>query len=188
MSDATMRGDSRDELLTSGGAGGYAWSRERNDILDIRTALPRDLLMGPYVTQIAYECLFSLLQLHPNGQCFGRFRFNPIAQTLMKKALTALVNRHFSKSLSSSSHSHTVAPTKDIIDAIVQSSNGDIRSAIMALQFNSVASQKSKKGKKRSATSTAILEATTKRESSLALFHLIGRVLYNKRAFSVFDL
>lgn len=63
LSDATMRGDSRDELLANGGAGGYAWSREKNDILDIRTVLPRDLLIGPYVTQIAYECLFSLLPL-----------------------------------------------------------------------------------------------------------------------------
>lgn len=103
----------------------------------------------------------------------------------MKKALTALVDRHFSQSSSSSSHYHTVAPTKEIIDAIVESSNGDIRSAIMALQFNSVASKKSKKGKKRGAGSTAIMEAITKRESSLALFHLIGRILYNKRMFSI---
>ncbi|EKM77716.1 hypothetical protein AGABI1DRAFT_129999 [Agaricus bisporus var. burnettii JB137-S8] len=161
MSDATMRGETRDELLTNGGgAGGYAWSREKNDILDIRTVLPRDLLMGPYVTQIA---------------------FNPIAPTLMKKALTALIDRHFSQRSSSSSHSDIVTPTKEIIDAIVESSNGDIRSAIMALQFNSVASKKSKKGKKHGVGSTQVMEAVTRRESSLALFHLIGRVLYNKR-------
>jgi len=55
MSDATMRGETRDEHLTGGrGTGGYAWSRERSDILDIRTVLSRDLLTGPYVTQIGW--------------------------------------------------------------------------------------------------------------------------------------
>jgi cell cycle checkpoint protein len=63
MSDATMRGETRDELLTSGGGtgGGYAWSREKSDILDIRTVLPRDLLDGPYVTQIRSVLIFLKL-------------------------------------------------------------------------------------------------------------------------------
>lgn len=54
MSDATLRGETRDEILTSGGASGHTWNQERTDILDIRAVLPRDLLTGPYVTQIRY--------------------------------------------------------------------------------------------------------------------------------------
>jgi len=59
MSDATMRGETRDEQLTGGrSTSGYAWSHERSDILDIRTVLSRDLLTGPYVTQIG--CVYIL--------------------------------------------------------------------------------------------------------------------------------
>lgn len=54
ISDATIRGETRDESLMNGGGAGYAWGREKSDILDIRTVLPRDLLRGPYVTQIAF--------------------------------------------------------------------------------------------------------------------------------------
>jgi len=61
MSDATMRGETRDEHLIGGRSiGGYAWSCERSDILDIRTVLSKDLLTGPYVTQIGcVDILFS---------------------------------------------------------------------------------------------------------------------------------
>lgn len=57
-------------------------------------------------------------------------RFNPIAPTLMRKAINALLGRVFS----SSSVSHQ-KPSKEVVDIIVDSANGDIRSAIMALQF-----------------------------------------------------
>lgn len=53
--------------------------------------------------------------------------FNPIAPTLLTKSLTKLL------SLTHTSSSRR--PPKDAIELIVQSSNGDIRSAINALQF-----------------------------------------------------
>lgn len=114
---------------------------------------------------------------------FTRLSFNPIAPTLLKKALTGLIDQHFSRA---KSQSHLIAPTKEMIDTIVESANGDIRSAIMALQFSCIPG-KTSKGKKRGSGSTVLMEAITRRESSLALFHLIGRVLYNKRMFVFFS-
>ncbi|KAH7905330.1 Rad17 cell cycle checkpoint protein-domain-containing protein [Hygrophoropsis aurantiaca] len=121
--------------------------------------------------------------------------FNPIAPTLMTKALQALLATHFS---SSSSHAKGKPPTRDILDIVVESSNGDIRSAVMALQFACIAALPSgSKSKSKSAgtkkqsqskikaegggNARAVLEAVTRREQSLVLFHLMGKVLYNKR-------
>ena len=81
----------------------------------------------------------------------------------------------------------------NMLDLIVESSNGDIRSAIMALQFACTSPSSdglsSKKGKAKSrrggADTRALLEAVTRREQSLALFHLIGKILYNKRTRSI---
>ncbi|KAJ7078487.1 Rad17 cell cycle checkpoint protein-domain-containing protein [Mycena epipterygia] len=151
VSDAGIRGEASDERLATG-----SWGKDRDGVLDIRTVLSKDLLQGPYVTQIG---------------------FNPIAPTLMKKALQALVSTHFSKSAGS-------VPSKETLDIIIETSNGDIRSAIMALQFSCVVEMVGGKGhKKNSGGSSArlVLEAVTRREQSMELFHMIGRVLYNKR-------
>ncbi|KAF7377832.1 Rad17-domain-containing protein [Mycena sanguinolenta] len=153
VSDAGIRGEASDERLANG-----SWGKDRDGVLDIRTVLPKDLLHGPYVTQIA---------------------FNPIAPTLMKKALQALISTHFSSSKSSKS-----APSKEMLDIIIETSNGDIRSAIMALQFSCVVEVRGTgKGRKKPSASGSklVLEAVTRREQSLHLFHLIGKVLYNKR-------
>ncbi|KAJ7083621.1 Rad17 cell cycle checkpoint protein-domain-containing protein [Mycena belliarum] len=151
VSDAGMRGEASDERLASG-----AWGKDRDGVLDIRTVLPKDLLYGPYVTQIG---------------------FNPIAPTLMKKALQSLITTHFSSKPSGS------APSKETLDIIIETSNGDIRSAIMALQFSCVVVASGAKTRKKQSGSSAkvVLAAITRREQSLELFHLIGRVLYNKR-------
>lgn len=93
----------------------------------------------------------------------------------MRKALQAMLNIHFS-------NSNLVAPSKDVLDIIVESSNGDIRSAIMALQFACIVQSGSKKKNTKIANSL-VLEAVTRREQSLALFHLLGKVLYNKSAY-----
>jgi len=74
-----------------------------------------------------------------------------------------------------------MAPSKEILDIIVESAHGDIRSAIMALQFACIMELPGRKKKKDEAKSTIILEAVTRREQSLALFHLLGKVMYNKR-------
>ncbi|KAF8811186.1 P-loop containing nucleoside triphosphate hydrolase protein [Phlegmacium glaucopus] len=142
ISDAGMRGEATDERI-AGGSG-----RNKMQIVDVRTVLSKDLLGGPYVTEIG---------------------FNPIAPTLLRKAVQALLKTHFASSSSAS----TIAPSKEVIDIIVESANGDIRNAIMALQFSCIAHKPSQKKKKHM--------GNTSREQSLALFHLLGKVLYNKR-------
>ncbi|KAJ7449259.1 Rad17 cell cycle checkpoint protein-domain-containing protein [Mycena latifolia] len=151
VSDAGMRGEASDERLASG-----AWGKDRDGVLDIRTVLSKDLLHGPYVTQIG---------------------FNPIAPTLMKKALQSMLTTHFSSKSSGS------APSKEMLDIVVETSNGDIRSAIMALQFSCVVEMPGAKGRKKQTGSSTklVLEAVTRREQALELFHFMGRVLYNKR-------
>lgn len=103
-------------------------------------------------------------------------RFNPIAPTLLRKALQGLLNTHFALNKSAQ-------PSKEVLDAVVETANGDIRSAIMALQFACAASLPSgKTRKKRNAKlTTLMLESITRREQGLVLFHLLGKVLYNKR-------
>ena len=108
------------------------------------------------------------------------YRFNPIAPTLLRKALQALLQTHFA------SHPRGMsAPSNDVLDTIVESANGDIRSAIMAMQFACVV-QLPSKGKKKGAK--LVLESVTRREQSLVLFHLMGKVLYNKRQLITFNL
>ncbi|KAG6820461.1 hypothetical protein H0H93_000215 [Arthromyces matolae] len=147
ISDAGVRGEAADERISTGG-----WGQAKEGILDIRTVLPRDLLGGPYVTQIS---------------------FNPIAPTLLTKALKSLLDAHFSRCSRS-------PPSKEVLDVVVESANGDIRSAIMALQFACVVEMTGKKkGTKKG--KSIVLEAVTRREHTLVLFHLLGKVLYNKR-------
>lgn len=50
----------------------------------------------------------------------------------------------------------------------------------MALQFACIVHKPTQK-KKKNTGHTVVLEAVTRREQSLALFHLLGKVLYNKR-------
>ncbi|OSD07710.1 Rad17-domain-containing protein [Trametes coccinea BRFM310] len=158
ISDAGLRGEGAED------EGGTRWKSRGKEAMDVRNVLPPSLLHSPYVTQIS---------------------FNPIASTYMRSALKTLLDRHFS------SPTHSGArPTKDVLDVIVESSNGDIRSAIMALQFACTAGSNSAvkptKGSKRAAkaqgpSARVMLEAVTRREQSLALFHLLGKIMYNKR-------
>lgn len=71
--------------------------------------------------------------------------FNPIAKTLMKKGLQYTVDRHFGPT-------SKLKPSRETLDMVAESCEGDIRGALMALQFsstlpsNSVAGKRSKKG------------------------------------------
>ncbi|KAJ7728055.1 hypothetical protein B0H16DRAFT_1734821 [Mycena metata] len=69
------------------------------------------------------------------------------------------------------------APTKEMLDIVVETSNGDIRSAIMALHFSWYPPSE---GEGAGGGAKFVLEAVTRREQSLTLFHFMGRVLYNK--------
>ncbi|KAH6904280.1 Rad17 cell cycle checkpoint protein-domain-containing protein [Coprinopsis sp. MPI-PUGE-AT-0042] len=101
--------------------------------------------------------------------------FNPIAPTLMRKALQTMI-----QSQTLQGDEDFVPPSKQALDVVIESSNGDIRSAIMALQFACLVPghAQSNQGNGRRGV---VPEAITRREQSLALFHLIGKVLYNKR-------
>ncbi|KAH7887075.1 Rad17 cell cycle checkpoint protein-domain-containing protein [Phlebopus sp. FC_14] len=175
ISDAGVRAEQPDDETWDGGSsGGRRWTK---DVLDVRNVLGPELLASPYVTRIG---------------------FNPIAPTLMTKALHALLALHFGSQ--QSLRGTEKQPPREVLDIIVESSNGDIRSAINALQFacvvplpGSSAKQKGsrKSEKKPSQNMTrrngrsvrAVLEAVTRREQSLVLFHLMGKILYNKRKF-----
>jgi cell cycle checkpoint protein len=122
-------------------------------------------------------------------------RFNPIAPTLLTKALQSLLSTHFSSPTTASLVGSK--PTKEFLEIIVDSAHGDIRSAVMALQFacivdvgasaskgssSSKASKKKTSGNPKDAMK-AVLASVTRREQSLELFHLIGKVMFNKRQF-----
>ncbi|KAJ3178162.1 Cell cycle checkpoint protein rad17 [Geranomyces variabilis] len=77
------------------------------DIITIRTLIPPDLLNANLVKQIS---------------------FNPIAPTYLTKALVRVADAEFRGRAG-------LRPDKTAIDAVVQSSEGDIRCAINALQF-----------------------------------------------------
>ena len=103
--------------------------------------------------------------------------FRPIAPTYLRPALLALLTKRFPSG---------GAPSKDVVNLVVDSSNGDVRSAVMALQFacasSSGARAPAKGQKKRGGTEArALVEVVTRREQSLALFHLLGKLFYNKR-------
>ncbi|KAI0674065.1 Rad17-domain-containing protein [Trametes maxima] len=156
ISDAGLRGENGEE-------DGSRWKSRNREAMDVRNVLSPSLLNSPYVTQVS---------------------FNPIAATYMRSALKALLDQHFATPSSTGAR-----PTKDVLDVIVESSNGDIRSAVMALQFACTAdrsTQKPTKGSKRASkmqgpSARVMLEAVTRREQTLALFHLLGKIMYNKR-------
>ncbi|THH00552.1 hypothetical protein EW145_g7063 [Phellinidium pouzarii] len=161
ISDVSTRAEVRDENLAHGN-GSY---RSAKDTVDIRTVLPPGLTKGPFVTQIA---------------------FNPIAPTLMLRALQAMLVKH----CADVNVSQNNRLTKEDLNMIVETSNGDIRSAVMALQFSCILDGSIHHGKGRplkgkskntGINSRSLMEAVTRREQALALFHLMGKVLYNKR-------
>ncbi|KAG9121368.1 Cell cycle checkpoint protein rad17, partial [Ceratobasidium sp. 392] len=170
ISDAGLRADES----------GPSYSYERADVLDTRSVLPPALMTSHYVTQV---------------------KFNPIAATFMRKALSSIIASRLSLPTTSKSGG---VPRK-ALDTLVDASAGDIRSAIMAVQFACIvggestnAGGKSKpkgKGKGKSERDAGVkaifmrelmtqesrFTAVTRREQALALFHLLGRLFYNKR-------
>ncbi|KZT63178.1 P-loop containing nucleoside triphosphate hydrolase protein [Daedalea quercina L-15889] len=154
-SDAGLRGE---DTEADGVGGSTSWRRAK-EAVDIRSVLPPQLLSSPYVTQIG---------------------FRPIAPTYLRPALQSILNKHFAGS-------KDTLPSKDVLSMVVDSAHGDIRSAIMALQFactvvsvGNVSTMKKKKGVG-GPDARAVIELVTRREQSLALFHLLGKLLYNKR-------
>lgn len=124
ISDAGTRGEDPD----NDAAGGRGLGQWRKQVIDVRSVIPHTILNSPYFREIQYDsysnhCLVNFLMRLA-------YRYNPIAPTIMLKALTTLLTKD---SLASRFKSNK--PTKDTLEIIVESSRGDIRSAIMALQF-----------------------------------------------------
>ena len=172
ISDAGLRGEDGEER-------GARWKSRSKEAMDVRNVLPPNLLRSPYVTQIKCVdlCVPCVLPFTDDSMP----SFNPIAATYMRTALKTMLDRHFA-----SDSGVGTRPAKDVLDLIVESSNGDIRSAINALQFACTADQSSHKPgkgskKAKGPSATVMLEAVTRREQSLALFHLLGKIMYNKR-------
>lgn len=114
--------------------------------------------------------------------------FNPIAPTLLTKALD-LIRR---KEARHSGRQRILGPS--VLKRLGQV--GDVRSAIGSLEFFCIRGEdgddwggrvasRTKKGANASSAVTKIekqaLEIATQRESSLGLFHAVGKVVYNKR-------
>ncbi|CAE6394476.1 unnamed protein product [Rhizoctonia solani] len=167
ISDAGLRADDTSPYSSS----------SKDDVLDIRTVLPSALLGSHYVTQI---------------------KFNPVAATFMRKTLISVISSHLSLPTSSNIKSKSNSLPKETIDALIEAASGDIRSAITGVQFAFIAASKAipeegdgrkksrPKGKggakgERDAALKAMFSAITRREQALALFHLLGKVFYNKR-------
>lgn len=113
----------------------------------------------------------------------------------MKRALQTLLAKR-----SASGRSEEAVPPNEMLDMVVETSKGDIRSASMALQFACIALPATSSGKKglrgrntalstkKGQSTSAVLQSVTRREQSLALFHIMGKIMYNKRRFAPFTL
>lgn len=62
-------------------------------------------------------------------------RFNPVAVTIMKKALIKVLDKIYSSSSATSILPFSSRPSDKTLEIIIAHSNGDIRSALMSLEF-----------------------------------------------------
>ena len=152
---------------TGGNADDAALSLNR-DVIDARLVVPSDILDGPYCQTL---------------------HFNPLARTFLKKHLNAVFDRH---ALNADAYRR---PHDEALDIVIDSSNGDIRSAVNTLQMlsqqslpGSVSVASGRRKRKAGALSDSArseihtsLSAMARRETSLNLFHSLAKVLRNKR-------
>jgi cell cycle checkpoint protein len=114
--------------------------------------------------------------------------FNPVAQTFMTKALELVIRKEARES------GRRKAPGPSVLKHL--SETGDVRSAVSSLEFlclrgdgdqdwsGKVGFTKTKRGAPDvplSKMETESLEIITQRESTLGIFHAVGKVVYNKR-------
>lgn len=130
----------------------------------------------------AHRLLGPSILSHPTTTIL---EFNPIAPTLLLKALDLVLQKEARHSL------RRRIPGPAVLKQLAEV--GDVRSAIGSLEFlclrggdaddwSGRIAGKSKKGTAAmSKTEQRTLELVSQRESSLGLFHAVGRVVYNKR-------
>ncbi|KAL8952072.1 MAG: hypothetical protein Q9222_001983 [Ikaeria aurantiellina] len=123
-----------------------------------------------------------------NHRSVDVIEFNPIASTFITKALNLVLQKVAKQD------GLPMVPSTSILRRLGEF--GDVRSAIGSLEFlclrgpeqgakNRSSTAKSKRRSEAATTSTKkeeqSLELITQRESSLGLFHAVGKVVYNKR-------
>lgn len=133
----------------------------------------------------AYQILGSEILTHP---AVTVIEFNPIAPTILTKALDLVILKEARKS------GRRKAPGPQVIKRL--SEIGDVRSAVSSLEFFCVRGDecdgwgtkiafKKPKGATKDLPLTRMeldsLEAMSQRENSLGIFHSVGKVIYNKR-------
>ncbi|EIM79628.1 Rad17-domain-containing protein [Stereum hirsutum FP-91666 SS1] len=202
ISDTGLRGEGSEEKFLdgvaggsgSGGGGGRGGGRE--EVLDYRSVVG-EVGMGAGAGGVT------------------RIEFNPIAPTYLTSALKSLLVPFDRQHLSTfdglfeciilhPSPPPTSPHAKRLIDIVVSGAGGDVRSAVMSLQFamrrvgggvggiesggtEREGGKKATKARKGSTNGSmnmmdaAALATLTRKENAMALFHLMGRVLYNKR-------
>lgn len=114
--------------------------------------------------------------------------FNPMAATLLTKALDLVIQKEARQS------GRRRIPGPSVLKQLGEV--GDVRSAIGSLEFlclrgdnsNDWGGRVASRARKGASASTAVtnmekesLEMVTQRESSLGIFHAVGKVVYNKR-------
>ncbi|KAK4895565.1 RFC checkpoint protein Rad17 [Elasticomyces elasticus] len=123
-----------------------------------------------------------------NHPLINTIEFNPVATTILTKALEAIVVKEARKS------GRRKTPGPQVLKRLAET--GDIRSALSSLEFlclrgddaeawsSKVQFTKPKKKSTEPALTKAeadALKLVTNRESSLGIFHAVGRVVYNGR-------
>ncbi|KAI8597135.1 Rad17 cell cycle checkpoint protein-domain-containing protein [Dissophora ornata] len=148
-------------------------SENRDPALTIRTLLPSSVLS----------------RIDSGGKGCPRIKqikFNPIAPTIMKKAIRRLIEKEFRTT-------HTYAPDTAEIEQAIQVHDGDIRAVINALQFLCYVPAKKRKRYKEAAEISeeeqqGLHESenrmTQGQDLSLGVFHAVAKVLYNRRNWS----
>ncbi|SNX83292.1 related to cell cycle checkpoint protein RAD17 [Melanopsichium pennsylvanicum] len=154
-----------DEDRWAGDSSTNTWRERIASIIDTRTALGEIIRKNPAYTEI---------------------RFNPVAPTIIIKGL----KRAIEKAPSTASENVNPKALHELLQAIAEDSSGDLRAAVNCLHFMGANSKqfdiaaRSKVGKKGEDGTKAmrrLMPLVSGRESSLALFHALGKVLYNKR-------
>jgi cell cycle checkpoint protein len=134
----------------------------------------------------AHRLLGPEILRHPG---VGMIEFNPVAPTLLAKALGLIVQKEARKS------GRRSTPGPQVLQKLGEI--GDIRSAISSLEFlclkgdneaewgSRVTFTKTKRGAQDGVGLTRgeadSLELISQREASLGIFHAVGKVVYNKR-------
>ncbi|SPO24781.1 related to cell cycle checkpoint protein RAD17 [Ustilago trichophora] len=153
-----------DEDRWAADSSGNTWRERIASIMDTRTALGENIRKNPAYTEV---------------------RFNPVAPTIIMKGLKRAMEWAFSATGKANSKA-----LLELLQAVAEDSNGDLRAAVNCLQFvgantkqfGVAARQKGgKKGEEGRKAMRRLIPLVSGRENSLALFHALGKVLYNKR-------